>query len=228
MPVSTVGAGGSGNSGNDKAEIVSTGRVVELDSLGVKVDSVGNVVPDIGGPVGNVPLRDAADHPVEGVGGGFGGTGKQTRLQLGEVGLEETDLVLLGLRRGVGGRVLQGEVVVDLAGVDGSGRLGDEFGPAHGLALPVAGVVDGDLGTILAGGVGRVLVVGGNVDVSVLFAGSVDVVLVRADSVAKGPCGELSCGGGVEAAVPEDGAGKGRLCADQGGSQKSGSGWVHF
>ena len=57
-------------------------------------------------------------------------------LHLGEVALEEVDLVLALGGGGVGGGVLHGEVVEDLAFIDGGASLRDQLGAEHGLAVP--------------------------------------------------------------------------------------------
>jgi len=105
--------------------------VVELDGAGAEVDAVGDVVPVAGDELG-VPLRLAADVPVEVV----VGAALLAVLHLGEVALEEVDLVLTLGGGGVGGGVLHGEVVEDLAFVDGGAGLGDQLGAEHGLAVP--------------------------------------------------------------------------------------------
>jgi len=55
-------------------------------------------------------------------------------------------------------------VVVDCALVDGSLGLGNQLRPPH-VAVPLGGAVDGDLGTLLATSISRVLVAWGKVDV---------------------------------------------------------------
>lgn len=76
------------------------------------------------------------------------------------------------------------EVVVDFALVDGRGGLRDQLDASHGLAIPVGGAIEGELGALLGDGVGRVLVGGGEGDVLVDSFGAVDVVLVGPDFVA--------------------------------------------
>lgn len=65
--------------------------------------------------------------------------------------------MLLGRARRVGCLGRDGEVVVDLASVDSSLCLGDQFGPEHGLSVPVGSVIDGKLDTLGGASVGRVL-----------------------------------------------------------------------
>jgi hypothetical protein len=128
-------------------------------------------------------------------------------LKFREVGLEESDLVLV-----VGGGFvcacrLDGEVVVQFSLVDGGGGLGDQLGAQHALAVPLCGLVDGDLNALLGGRVGGVLE--GAVQVHVFGDGAwaVDVVLVAAYGVGEGPLLEVCVGGVVvEAAIPDGGA----------------------
>lgn len=142
-------------------------------------------------------------------------------LHLDKVALEEADLVLLvGARRVVRG-AHHAEVVKDLALVDGGRRLRDQLGAAHRLAVPVGRVVERQARALDGGGVGRVLVVRGEVDVGGRRVGAVDVPLVGADLVGPGPVVELGRGGEVvEAAVPEDGGvGDGREEGREGGGE---------
>ena len=103
-------------------------------------------------------------------------------LQFREVALEEGDLVLVGCAGHIGGAALDAEVVVHLAAGDGGLGLGDELRTPH-VAVPLCGVVDGDLGALLAACVRGVLVRWGEVDVVGYCAVAVDVVLVWADLV---------------------------------------------
>lgn len=119
---------------------------------------------------------------------------------------------------GVGGVLLlahHGEVVVDGALVDGGGGLGDQLGAEHAAAVPLRGLVDGDLGALRGGRVGGVLEVGADVDVVGLLAGTVDVVLVGALLVRPRPRRQLASSVGREAAIPED------LARADGGGEKS-------
>lgn len=208
MPVSTVAAGAGGLGSDNPDKIIAAGRVPETDSVGRKVDLVGNVVPHIGVPV-DAPLGLAADAPPQQGVRDARGARLPAGLELGEVALEEGDLVLAGQGGGVGVLAHEREVVEDLALVDGSRGLGNQLGTAHVLAVPVGRVVEGDLGTLLGAAVGRVLVVGREVDIGGDRRRTVDVVLVRADLVAPRPLVEV--GGGaeiVEATIPENGTGR--------------------
>jgi hypothetical protein len=180
VPVGAVGVGGSGHRAGNLLEIVGAGGVVELDGAGAEVDAVGNVVPVTSNQLG-VPLRLAANVPVEVV----VGAALLAVLQLGEVALEEVDLVLALGGGGVGVGGLQGEVVEDLALVDGGAGLGDQLGAEHGLAVPRGGLIVGDLDALLGAGIGRVLGVGAEVDVVLGSTGAwscISVMLVDNDA----------------------------------------------
>ena len=88
--------------------------------------------------------------------------------QLGEMALEETDLVFVRRTRNIGRRSLDRKMVVDRALVDSSFRLGNQLCPPH-VAVPLRGVIDRDLSTLLAASVSGVLVVRRQVHV---FGGS--------------------------------------------------------
>lgn len=228
MPVGTVGAGRGIDGADDLGELVATGGVPKGNGAGIKVDLIDTVVPDTG-LHGGVPLLGRVGHPLQrGVAGTTAAAG-QAVLQLGKVGLEEGDLVLAGDGRGIGVLAHDGEVVVERAGGDGAGvrGLGDELGTAHGLALPVGGGGQRDLGTlgdgaIIGVGVGRVEgdVVGG-------VAGTVNVPLVLADLVGPGPVFQRGDGHVIEAARPYGGTRGSK--ADEVGSDGSESGMLdHF
>jgi len=188
--------------------------VVELDAAGAEVDTVGDVVPGIGSELG-IPLRLATGVPVEVV----VRTTLGAVLHLGEVTLEEVDLVLSSRRRRVCACVLHGEVVEDLALVDGGAGLRDQLGTEHGLAVPRRGLVVGDLDALLGACIGGVLGRGVHVDVVFRAAGAVDVPLVRPSLGAPGPfVEERAVGVVVCTTVPQDSAG--RDCANEG--EKSG------
>lgn len=140
MPVSTVGAGRGADSADDLGELVTTGRVPKRNGTGIKVDLVDAVVPHTR-LHGDVPLLGRVGHPFQGGVAGATAAAAQAILQLGKVRLEEGNLVLPGDRGRVGVLAHDGEVVVQRAGGDGAGvgRLGDELGTTHGLALPVGG-----------------------------------------------------------------------------------------
>lgn len=55
-------------------------------------------------------------------------------------------------------------MVVDCSLVDGSFGLGDQLRPPH-VAVPLGCAVDGDLGTLLATGIARVLVAWREIDI---------------------------------------------------------------
>lgn len=147
MPVSAVAARARSDRSNNLLEIAAASRVPETDGLTGEVDLVGDVVPDAGLPF-HLPLGGASDKPLKARVLGAAGAGEQAALQLGEVRLEEGDLVLAGQRRRVLSLALDAEVVKDLAGGDCGARLGDQLGAAHGLAVPVGSVGQGDLGTL--------------------------------------------------------------------------------
>lgn len=161
MPVGAVGADAGFDGLDGLGEGVGSRRVPEAHGAGVKVDLVGKVVPDAG-LEGRLPLARRGGEPLQLVGGGA------AVLELGEVRLEEGDLVLALGRGGVGVLALEREVVVQGARGDGAGVRdgGDQLGPAHVLAVPVGGVVEGDLcalGGTRPGGVGREVEVRGGV-----------------------------------------------------------------
>lgn len=120
---------------------------------------IGDVVPDVSFP-DNIPLGSSSNSPSQRRVAGASGAAHPARLQLGEVALEEADLVLAVQARGVGVAALDAEMVVDLSLVDGRGGLGDQLGAAHVLAVPVGGAGEADLGALLGAAVGGVLVAG--------------------------------------------------------------------
>lgn len=223
VPVGAVGAdaGADGLDGLD--ELVGAGRVPEADGAGVKVDLVGKVVPDAG-LEGGVPLALRVGVPPQLVVGLARGARDPAVLELGEVRLEEGDLVLAVDRGGVGLLALHGEVVVQRARGDGA-RVrhgGDQLGAAHVLSVPVGGGVEGDLGALGGtgpGGVGREVEVLGGVGVTV------DVPLVGAGLVGPGPVGQVGDGQVVEAAIPHRGSGSGQT--HEVGGESSEGGLLH-
>ena len=76
------------------------------------------------------------------------------------MGLEEVDLMLSVDAWSVGCGALHAKVVPDFAGVDCGLGLGNQFCPAHVLAIPVCGAVQGELGTLLATRIRWVLIRG--------------------------------------------------------------------
>ena len=132
-----------GFGGSRLLQRVRTSRVPEADSLGVKVNVIRDVVPDVCVPR-RIPLRRAANVPVQAA---VAGALPAAVLELSEVALEEADLVLVGGDGGVGRGALQIEVVHNVALVDADSALRDELGAAHVLAMPVRRAVNGELGT---------------------------------------------------------------------------------
>lgn len=122
--------------------------MVEGDSLSVKVDTVGDIVPDTR-LESDVPLALAIRVPLQLVAGSARSPADQAVFHLCEMALEETDLVLLGLRRRVRSCVLHREVVEDFARVDRSRSLRDQFCAHHRLAIPRGRVVDCDLDALV-------------------------------------------------------------------------------
>lgn len=190
MPILAVAAGGNAQRRNDLGEVVRPGRVPEADRVGAEVDLVGLVMPDSGVSVG-APLRVALHAPPQQRIRHARGTRQQTGLELGEVALEDADLVLARLGRGVDVAPHKREVVEHLALVHGGRGLRYELGAAHRLPVPVGRAVQGDLGALLGPVVGRVLVRGEEVDVGCYLGGAVDVVLVGPDLVGSGPVVEV-------------------------------------
>lgn len=107
-----------------------------------------------------------------------------TILHLGKVALKEINLVLAIHAGRVGPIAHHAKVVIDLALVDGRGRLRDQLDASHVLAVPVGGAIEREFGALLGHGVGGVLVGGRQGDVLVDGFGAVDVVLVGPDLVA--------------------------------------------
>lgn len=202
VPVGAVGAGAGVEGTGRLLQRVGARGVVERHGSGVEVDLVCHVVPLVRHEL-DVPLADAADVPLQ----VSAAAAVRAVLEFREVGLKEGDLVLVVGGGLVGARRLDGEVVVQFSLVDGGGGLGDQLGAQHALAVPLCGLVDGDLDALLGGCVGGVLE--GAVQVHVFGDGAwaVDVVLVAAYGVGEGPLLEVRVGGVVvEAAIPDGGA----------------------
>lgn len=121
----------------------------------------------------NRPLGSSSNLPSQCWVAGASGAADPARLQLGEVALEEADLVLAVQAGRVGGAAHDAEMVVDLAAVDGRGGLRDQLGAAHGLAIPVSGAGEADLGALCGAAVGEVLEARAEVDVFGDGAGAV-------------------------------------------------------
>lgn len=79
--------------------------------------------------------------------------------------LEKADLMLSIDARRVDIRAHNAEVVPDLSRVDCRCGLGDQFYPPHRLAIPIRGAIESELGSLVAAGIGRVLVVWRQVDI---------------------------------------------------------------
>jgi hypothetical protein len=119
MPVLSVRRGRSAHWPCNMDQSIRSSRVVEVDGVGAEVNAVDYVVPR-GRVKDSAPLRHTTHIPLESVVRGAAGARNETILQLGEVRLEESDLVLLGrVRLGT----FDGEVVVHFALVDRSTSL---------------------------------------------------------------------------------------------------------
>lgn len=216
VPVLAVARGGGADGLDGLLQVVGAGRVPEADGVGAEVDLVGDVVPDPGQELGAPPGITADHPPQEGV-VGPGRAAQPPGLELGEVALEEGDLVLARLGGGVGVLPHDAEVVPDLAPVDGRGRLRDQLGPAHVLAVPERRRVQRELDALGRRPVGRVLVVRRQLHVGRRRAGPVDVPLVRPDLVRPVPL--VQVGGRlevIEPSVPEDRSTCGEVAAHEG------------
>lgn len=147
VPISAVARRRDGHGFHRQLQIVGAGRVPESDGVRAEVDLIGYVVPHIGGKL-DFPLRLTVGHPAE-----IGircatGAAEPADFHLGEVALEEVDLVLSGR----GGRVCvaaqHAEVVPDLPRVDGRGRLWNQFRASHRLPVPIRRRIQRDLDTL--------------------------------------------------------------------------------
>lgn len=128
-------------------------------------------MPDTSSPF-SAPLRGTANIPSQERIRRSRLSANPTGLQLGEMTLEEADLMFAVDARWVGGSVHDAEMVVDLARCDGRGGLGNQFRSAHVLSVPVRGTVEGELETRGASTVGRVLVAGIESEVGIDGTGS--------------------------------------------------------
>lgn len=164
VPVSAVrgGADGEGTSGED--EWVGASGVPERDLVGGEVNIISNVMPNIS-IESNAPLSLPRDAPLQSRITGTRSTGQKTILQLREMRLKEVDLMLEISTWSISIGSLDRKVVVDVSLVDSGGSLGDQLGTSHVLSIPVGGVVDGDLDTLVGDGVGRVLVAWREIDI---------------------------------------------------------------
>ena len=222
MPIRPVGARAATNWRHLLLQRLVIDRVPEPDAVAPKVDLVSNVVPHVGLPR-RLPQALLLDHELQVRVLGALLAADPAVLHLGEVALEEANLVLAVDRGGVGGAAHHAEVVELLALVDALGSLRDQLGAAHGLAVPEGGGVEGELGTLLGARVVGILVLGREVDVRGDGAGAVDVPLVWTDLVGPGPSVEVGGGGHVvEAAVPDYGS------VDSESAEEGGEGELHF
>lgn len=136
MPVRRVGRSIGTNRLDHLGQRVRAIAGPEPDLLGVKVDVICKVIP-VAGLELDRPLRLAPCVPPQGVVFAAGAT----VLQLGEMAFEEGDLVLVRGARRVGGLRGQREMVVEVAGAQVGGGLGDQFGALHVLAVPGGGSI---------------------------------------------------------------------------------------
>lgn len=149
VPVLAVGAGGGGDRSDDLLEGVGALRVPEADAVGAEVDLVGDIVPHVGQPLG-LPLALLAGHPLQvGVAGALLAADPAV-LELGEVALEEANLVLAVDARRVLVAAQNREVIEHLAAGNGGLGLRDQLDAAHGLAVPEGRRVEREARTLLA------------------------------------------------------------------------------
>lgn len=199
MPISAVRGRARRHRPSREYKILSSSRMIELDSLSVEVDAVGDIMPH---PFlkSRIPVALTVGIPLQKI----AGITLRAKLHLGEVTFEEADLVFFGWGGRVRSSVLDGEVVENFALVDGRAGLWNELGAEHCLAIPGGGFVDADLDAFVRSGVCEILVVWAKSDVVASGAASVDVVLVWTDLVGPGPVvEERSRFVVVQAAIPE-------------------------
>jgi hypothetical protein len=164
MPIGPVRRCGAAHCRHRQDEIISPSAVIKRHGIGIKVNTVRNVVPHARLPRG-VPLGARAHIPSEQRIARRRLPRDPTGLHLREVRFEEGDLVLAVLGGRVGIRAHHAEVVVDCACGNGSRRLWDQLSPSHGLAVPVGGAVEGDFDALRTACVGGVFVARVQVDV---------------------------------------------------------------
>lgn len=109
MPILAVGRCASGDVGRNAGQGSGASGAPETDGTTGEVDIVGKVIPGTSSEVSG-PLGLSTDAPVE-----LGEVGSNSDFQLGEVRLEEEDLVLRGTWW-VCGLMHDREVVVHLTG----------------------------------------------------------------------------------------------------------------
>jgi hypothetical protein len=177
--------------------------VVKFYTACAEVNSISNVVPDTSSPV-SAPMRGTANVPSQQRVRSSRLSTDPTGLELGEMALEEANLMFAVDARWVGGGVHDAEMVVDLSRSDGSGRLGNQLGSTHVLPVPVGGAVEGELETGCASTIGWVLVAGIESEVGSDGAASVDIVLVFTNLVAPRPFVQIRNRLIVESSIPQD------------------------
>jgi hypothetical protein len=95
-----------------------------------------------------------------------------SRLELREMGLEEADLVFSVDAGSIGHVMHDAEMIPNCSLVDCCNRLGDPFGSAHVLAIPISSRVQSELGADGAARIGGVLVGLVEIDVRTHTTGS--------------------------------------------------------
>jgi hypothetical protein len=132
MPIGAVARCARRERSSGLDERVAASGVMESDLVGREVDLISNVVPLVRLEL-SLPLALAADHPLQ-VGVRCAGLSVDPAvLELGEVTLEEADLVLVCRTGDVGGTPLDREMVEDGALVNSGFGLRNEFGAPHVL-----------------------------------------------------------------------------------------------
>lgn len=180
MPICTIGRGACGERASSLDQWAASSGMPKGYRTSVKVDLVGNIVPLVGCKL-DLPLRYTAHIPLKFV------ASLATILELREVTLEESDLVFVGRGRSIGRRGLDREVVVNGAFIDRSTCLRNKLCSQHGLPIPLCGLIDSDLGTLLGARIRWILEGSVEIDISVDTTGAMNVVLVRADWIAERP-----------------------------------------
>lgn len=120
---------------------------------------ISNIMPNIRFP-NRTPLARSPNIPSERRIRSSALATNPSSLQLREMALEETDLVLAVYAGGIGRASFDAEMVPYFSGVDRGFGLGDQFGASHRLAVPVGGTVEGELCALLGACVCGVLVGG--------------------------------------------------------------------
>lgn len=107
--------------------------------------------------------------------------------------VQEVDLVLVGRVRGVRGRLLHAEVIVQTSRPKVGCGLRDQLSSPH-IGVPESCRVDGDLDTLSGDRVGRVLVGWREIDIIRHWPRAVNVVLVRTNLVSPRPVVKICAG----------------------------------